>query len=313
MLNLRVQRAQYVLLGLWLIFTLSLTSWWYLFSVSTLRRILEGELTTAAEIHRYFIMLTWEGGTLLASIIGGGAALVYLMIREKRERERIQRFFLTFTHELKTPLASLHLQAESLHEDLHDSPHRILVERLVADTGRLALQLENSLFVANGKEYCFFIEDIRLSALVDQLRPEWPGVALRLQGDASVRGDRRALECILRNVIQNSHTHGKASAVEISISATQRQMVTATIADNGQGSQADCKDFGKLFSRPYSGSGNGIGLFLVRELSQRMNGVATFPAGPTRSAVAGQPSESQAGTPLGFVVSITLPGSLTIP
>ena len=55
---------------------------------------------------------------------------------------------MAFTHDLKTALASLQLQAESLQEDWPDAASNPNLARLLEDTVRLGVQLENSLFFA---------------------------------------------------------------------------------------------------------------------------------------------------------------------
>lgn len=93
-------------------------------------------------------MLLLEGSTLVISLVGGALAFYLLGLRLRRQSEAIQQFLLTFTHELKTPIASLRLQAEELGERLKDSKEKHLLERLISDTSRLTLQLDNSLYIA---------------------------------------------------------------------------------------------------------------------------------------------------------------------
>jgi len=54
---------------------------------------------------------------------------------------RWKDFFAAFTHDAKTALASLRLQAESLREDFAGAEPSPLLDRLLSDTLRLQLQL----------------------------------------------------------------------------------------------------------------------------------------------------------------------------
>ncbi len=268
--------ARYAVVIAWLLFTSALAGWWYLFGVEQTRRViaLDRELTPA--MTRHLKMLAYEGATLFFCIVTGGGALTYFMAREESQRRKLQAFFATFTHELKTPLASLRLQAESLKEDLAGSPHANLISRLTSDTDRLTLQLENSLFLANQDLRELLLERIELREFLKPYSSRWPELDIKIAGDCFVFADARALECIVTNVLHNSVTHGKASALDIRFEPVGKDGIALIFRDNGTGFRGDMRHLGKLFSRFYAGSGNGIGLYLVRRLAARMGGSAEF-------------------------------------
>src|SRR5437773_8317492 len=132
------------LVGLWVAFTVTLAAWWLIFGLRQLDLINQSNLENAVQLNRHYQMLLWEGGILIASLIGGGLALLYFARREQRRHAQVEEFFAAFTHDAKTALASLRLQAESLQEDLGSKPSPLL-DRLLQDTLRLQIQLENSL------------------------------------------------------------------------------------------------------------------------------------------------------------------------
>src|SRR3989442_14062010 len=136
------------LVGLWVAFTVTLAAWWLIFGLRQLDLINQSNLEGAVQLHRHYQMLMWEGGILIASLVGGGLALFYYARREQKRHAQVEEFFAAFTHDAKTALASLRLQAESLKEDLGANPSPVL-DRLLQDTVRLQLQLENSLFLVN--------------------------------------------------------------------------------------------------------------------------------------------------------------------
>lgn len=281
---------KYAIVGAWLIFTSTLAGWWYIFGVAQARRVIELDRALTPEMTRHLNMLAWEGATLFFCIVLGGGTLMYFMIKEERQRRRLQAFFSTFTHELKTPLASLRLQAESLKEDLAGSPHATLIDRLTSDTERLTMQLENSLFLANERSRELLLERIPLREIIQSTVYRWPNLVVTVGGDAIVHADSRALECILTNLIQNAVTHGRASEMTVTCSRTSNSMLQLSFRDNGVGFSGEPEKLGGLFSRFYSGSGNGIGLYLVRSLARQMRGDVRFV------------------TDQGFEVQVTLPG-----
>jgi len=171
-----------------------------------------------------------------------------------------------------------------------------LLDRLLGDTLRLQLQLENSLFLVNLTRGKFFLEPIHLSACVDNLRRHWPDLNIRQSGDAIVSADARALDSVLTNLIQNAVTHGQATEIEISVKPDRKGRVSIRIADNGQGFSGDFKHLGRLFVRHGRGSGSGVGLYIVRQLVKRMNGDIQFENESHGGFIAGFELPSAAGT-----------------
>src|SRR5207245_7305216 len=161
------------LVAVWVVFTVTLAGWWLIFGLRQLDLINQSNLEGAVQLHQHYQMLMWEGGVLIASLIGGGLALYYYARREQQRHARVEEFFAAFTHDAKTALASLRLQAESLREDSGAKPSPLL-DRLLQDTLRLQLQLENSLFLVNLPSGRLFLEPVKLGHLFGGLRHDWP-------------------------------------------------------------------------------------------------------------------------------------------
>jgi signal transduction histidine kinase len=275
----RKDRIRFALAVAWLVFTVSLASWWLIFGLrqaEALARVDEGS-TRLPAVHR---MLKGEGVALIASLLLGGSALLYGIHRERERHQAIEEFFAAFTHDLRTSLASLRLQVESLQEDFEErgesSP---LLERLVGDAVRIQLQLDNSLFYANRNKGKLFIEPLSLRRTVETIAREFSDLTVRLEGETRVLADARALEVVLRNLFQNARLHGGANAVDISLRETGRSGVALRIEDNGSGPSIDASQLGRLFCRPTPRSGTGVGLYISRRLLQRMNGLLTLSRG----------------------------------
>jgi signal transduction histidine kinase len=273
------------LVAVWVVFTVTLAAWWLIFGLRQLDLIKSLNVAGAQDLHRYYQMLMWEGGILIASLIGGGLALFYYAKREQRRHAQVEEFFAAFTHDAKTALASLRLQAESLREDFAQSEANPLLERLLSDTLRLQLQLENSLFLVNLPRGKFFLQPIRLSDRIDPLKLNWPDVTITVTGDAAVMADARALESVLTNLVQNSVIHGHASQVKIDILRRDGR-VMVTVVDDGKGFKGDLSQLGKLFVRHARSSGSGVGLYIVRQLLRGMNGTILFRNGSESGLVA---------------------------
>src|SRR2546425_5438654 len=167
-------RIKILLVALWVTFTVTLAVWWLIFGLRQLDLINQSNLEGATQLHRHYQMLLWEGGILIASLIGGGLALYYYARREQKRHAQVEEFFAAFTHDSTTALNSLRLQAESLREDFAGDESNPLPDRLLSETLRLQLQLENSLFLVNLPRGKFFPQPIRLSDRVEALRLHWP-------------------------------------------------------------------------------------------------------------------------------------------
>jgi signal transduction histidine kinase len=261
--------------GTWLALSAGLASWWVFFYLQQMEKFRSQNSNldiNLARLHRMFIS---EGAALFLLLLIGAAALFYVIYVERRRSQQIQEFFATFTHELKTSIASVRLQVESLQEDLGPSPHDKIVGRLVDDTVRLEVQLENSLYLARGHEDQIFMEPLSLRKQLDLFRHHWPNLRIDMDRDTEVMADRRALESILKNLIQNAVVHGNAKCVTVKVERAP-EAVLVKISDDGTGYRGETARLGELFRRHNARSGSGIGLYLVRHLMELCGGGCEF-------------------------------------
>jgi signal transduction histidine kinase len=257
----------------WLVFTIALAGWWLIFGLRQ---------TDQFAVQR---MLVAEGTALIASLLVGGAALLYGIRREQARHGAVEEFFAAFTHDLRTSLASMRLQVESLDEDLQergeDNP---LLKRLLSDSVRVQLQLDNSLFYANRRRGKLFLEPVSLRSTLESIAREFTDLQVAISGDRTVLADVRALEVVVRNLFQNARIHGGADAIDVRIEHTGSR-VAVSIEDNGSGPEIDVRELGRLFVRPTKRSGTGVGLYISRRLAERMHGLLTLSRG-TRGLLA---------------------------
>jgi len=277
-------RIKILLVALWVTFTVTLAVWWLIFGLRQLDLLSQFHVEQSDQLQRHYQMLLWEGGILIASLVGGGLALFYYARREQKRHRQVEEFFAAFTHDAKTALASLRLQAESLKEDLGANPNPLL-DRLLQDTLRLQLQLENSLLLVNLPTGRLLNEPVRIGHLIDTLRYHWPDLSIIERGDGTVRGDSRALESVLMNLIHNAVKHGDATEIHISTQPHGGRIVLQ-VADNGKGFAGDFKQLGQLFVRHVRGSGSGVGLYISSQLAKRMNATLRFAPGADAGFVA---------------------------
>lgn len=260
---------------IWLGFTLSLAGWWMILSLSQVEKIASLNPDLSVELNKQKTMLLWEGSAWMILLLLGGLTLIYLVRQEERRSNKLKEFFAAFSHDLKTSMASLKLQAESLDEDLGGIESPVL-QRLVGDTVRLQLQLENSLFLANFENQKMYIESLSLKKVVGSLQYQWPKLQFSVKSDCLIRADKRALESVLKNLIQNAVVHGRATKMSLTCKRNGPNRVKIEVINDGRGFTGEKKLLGQLFYRHNPSSGSGVGLYITKQLLKRMNGDIKF-------------------------------------
>lgn len=265
--EVRAVKIKTLLAVIWCVFTVSMVAWWWVYALSP--------RASPDEIIRKHRMFMWEGSIFLATVVIGGASLIFLAHRDQKRHEQLRTFFATFSHDIKTSITRLRLQAEVLEEDnaVQKSP---VLERLVQDISRLDLQLENSLWLATPDSNNFLSEKLQLSKMLESVRGLWTELEFRIDQDAEVIADRRALVSILRNLIQNSVLHGQATHIEFSAKRLNADKVEISVRDNGAGFHGDVSLLGTNMHPSRNDKGSGIGLYLSQKLLQKMNGRMHF-------------------------------------
>lgn len=276
----------------WFLFTFSLVVWWWIFSLEQLDL-----LTGVLNQHKFESlqrMLVWEGAVLVSAVFCGGFMLVLFTYKEKSRNQRLRNFFSNFAHDLKTSLTRLRLRTEVLAEKAVGSDTTEL-RKLLEEVSRLDLQLENSLWVAREGSQKLLAEKIPLSAVIGFLRVEWPELEVKLHREARLLADDQALKSIFRNLFQNAWLHGRATRLDIN-PRREKNHWHIEIADNGGGYRGDPRRLGSPLLKSESQGGNGLGLYLTRDLLERMHGRIRF-------------LPRAAGDSAGFRVEVTLPAA----
>lgn len=265
---MKTNQIRTILSLIWLIFTLSLVTWWFIFALRNLN------IEDVTESAKHYKMLFYEGSTLLLLILLGGIVLIVLSYRDDRRHQKLKVFFANFTHEIKTSITRIRLQADILLEEKSLQNNKIL-QRLLSDVAKLDLQLENSLLLSHVSEASFLLEKIDLKSMLDSIQIEFEDLKIQLQGDAIVEADSRALKSIFRNLFENSRRHGKASEVHV-VATNDGELVRVTIQDNGEGSSRKDALLGREILSTSANQGSGIGLYLSQQLITKMAGDIAF-------------------------------------
>ncbi len=251
----------------WLFFTSAMVLWWWALGLQ--------EISDSSK----YTMLMSEGLFFLFAILAGGGALIFLLLKDQERHLQLKNFFNLFSHDLKTSISRLRLQAEILQEDERSKkdPHFL---RLLGDINRLDLQLENSLLYSQGERPLNLQDQVLLSQIIESVKNEWAELDVRLDVDAKLKGDRRSLMSIFRNLFQNAQSHAHSSKISIRVKTDSAGKLKLSVSDHGPGYQGDLDSLGKTPFPISENEGSGIGLYLSRFLAIKQKGDLEFSNDP---------------------------------
>jgi two-component system sensor histidine kinase MtrB len=196
-------------------------------------------------------------------------------------RAREKRFVADVSHELRTPLTGLVNEAALVKTHLENVPGegRRVAELLVGDVTRMRHLVDDLLEIsrleAGAQETHPERIDLRefLAAVIADRLP-----AARLLGgrdEMPVDVDRRRLERIIGNLLENARIHASGRGVEVS-AEQETGTIVVVVADRGPGIEP--ADLGRLFDRfavgdaSRSGTGSGLGLAIALQHAEQMGG-----------------------------------------
>ena len=208
---------------------------------------------------------------LLPLVQGFNAALERL----EGELARRRRFIRDVAHELRTPLAIVSLQVESL----PDGERKLEFQRVVGRMTQLVAQMLDVERLAHGAGQD---EPLDLVAMARDMVAEMAPMAIAAgyelslrtpPGRVMVRGDLHALGRALSNLVANAVAHGGGSG-EIEVVVLQEGAIE--VSDQGPGVPESIRDqlFQPFCRERWDRDGCGMGLHLTREILRAHGGDA---------------------------------------
>jgi two-component system sensor histidine kinase TctE len=208
-----------------------------------------------------------------------------------------RRFVANAAHQLRTPLAGLHTQAELALRETDPAALRRTLEQLHQASGRASHLLNQLMSLArleprSGRPVQF--EQLDLNELARSTTLRWVPRALNAHVDLgfeesgralSVLGDRLLLEELLGNLIDNAvrYTAHKKGEITVRVSEVNKRPVLS-VEDNGPGIPEDERAL--VLERFHRGRnamqvpGSGLGLSIVREIALTHGASLAIEAGP---------------------------------
>ena len=218
-----------------------------------------------------------------------------LLTRLSAAWDALTHFTADAAHELRSPLAALRLQAQSLQRAPDDATRAIATERLLAGIDRATRLVEQLLALARQEAAGEGAELVSLdltalarNALADA-EPEAARHAIALTLDAPtahvvLRADEAALAVLLRNLLGNALRHTPPGGqVRVGV-REEASVIDLTVEDSGPGIAPD--ERARVQDRFYRvpgtpGHGSGLGLAIVRAIAERHGAALTLDASPT--------------------------------
>ncbi|MCS0589965.1 ATP-binding protein [Massilia norwichensis] len=202
-----------------------------------------------------------------------------------------QTFVADAAHELRTPLAALKLQVQSL-ERSDQRPdgaeaRKTAIARLSAGIERATRLVEQLLVLARQEASAAPHQPLELAGLAKRAVADLIGVAQNKQIDlglqradsGQVEGQPEALMILLRNLVDNAIKYTPAGGtVDVSVTAEQGGM-QVTVEDSGPGIPAEERErvFDRFYRVPGSeAAGSGLGLAIIKAIAERHGAVLSL-------------------------------------
>ena len=232
------------------------------------------------EKSRFFGKFTW-GVNLLRESIEEGRKKEVTMQREKK------LLLLSLSHDIKTPLSAIKLNARALAKGLYKDEEKRRaaaesintradeIERFVSEITRAASEEFMSFEVTQGEVFLSAVITRIEARYAYQLVMAGTEFAIQKYDDCILSCDPDRLAECLQNLIENAVKYGDGRRIEISFDKMDGcELITVS----NTGCTLEAKELPQIFESFHRGNnadsvqGNGLGLFICRRLMGLMNG-----------------------------------------
>ncbi len=304
------QRRTYVLFTVLAVYIVLQFVWWAVLLVrkeETVARLsmeiaaLGGDAPQVMDAPRAMRMIVGEGVVFLVIVL----VVLYLTLRAIRRDLALARsqrnFLLAVTHELRSPIAAIKLQLQTLaRPGLDGDVREELRMQAIRETDRLAMLTEKVLRTTRSEErgqelvlerldIMAFLRDV-LEVVTPQVAP---GHTVLIEGPerCEVVTDPDRIRTILENLVENAAKYtpvGTTITVEV---VGRREGWRLLVHDEGPGVEEGERE--RIFERFYrSGNeetrlarGTGLGLYIVKRTARELGGDACVKPRETRGSI----------------------------
>ena len=214
--------------------------------------------------------------------------------------ETNRQLMTSLSHDVRTPLTTLIGYLDAAHKGIVDGKERddyIETARRKAHDLKEYIDVLFDWFKLGSNEFSMNIAEIDLTELTRNILIDWIPIFEDAQADFTidipeqpfrVQIDPDGYMRILNNLIQNVISHSHADKIEIALSEQNRN-IKILLSDNGIGIGKE--DLKHIFDRLYkcdkgrSEKGSGLGLSIVHELVEKLNGTITADSTPGKGTI----------------------------
>lgn len=237
---------------------------------------------------RSLLMVVGEGSVFLVLLLAV-LFLTFRAIRRDLALARTQRnFLLAVTHELRTPIAAIKLQLQTLsRRTLTVDQQEVLRNRAIEEADRLTLLTDKVLLASQAGEGTMELEHAPLNVMEllhgvaeRAMTGTAKGRDVKVSGPPTleVQSDAQALRSVVENLVENAAKYSPEGTPIDLLVETGREGWRLLVCDQGPGIPAGEEE--RIFEMFYRtgqeetrhAKGTGLGLYIVRRLVQGLGG-----------------------------------------
>jgi len=217
--------------------------------------------------------------SILVALIVIGVVVIFIYYQKVIQLYRMQQNFINgFTHELKTPIASLRLFLDTFSKHkLDEESQKKYLNYMIRDTERLSDNVNQILNLARIEDKKY--EPVWETGTIKTFIQQWLDKTSYWREDADVfikeceegpfivKYDVNLIPLVFMNLVNNALIHNNSSRPKVEITLKkQGKMILVSFKDNGIGitRAEEKKVFRKFYQVRKAGKGSGIGLYLVQ-------------------------------------------------
>jgi signal transduction histidine kinase len=205
----------------------------------------------------------------------------------KKTNAELDRFVYSVSHDLRSPLLSIHGIIDILKqkESLSDSGNQLL-QMIISSIDRLDDSIVEILDYSRNARFDVEHTELDLESILQQITSDLQHLApvsfnINFETSSVVKSDKFRLITILKNTISNAVKYRKPNQSECFVNISVKQLnnvIEIIVADNGIGISE--KSLPKIFDMFYratsSVAGTGLGLYICKEMITKLGGNITL-------------------------------------
>lgn len=205
----------------------------------------------------------------------------------KKTNAELDRFVYSVSHDLRSPLLSIHGIIDILKqkESLSDSGNQLL-QMIISSIDRLDDSIVEILDYSRNARFDVEHTELDLESILQQITSDLQHLApvsfnINFETSSVVKSDKFRLITILKNTISNAVKYRKPNQSECFVNISVKQLnnvIEIMVADNGIGisERSLPKIFDMFYRATSSVAGTGLGLYICKEMITKLGGNITL-------------------------------------